>query len=148
MTKAELEWDDSVRLAIPEIDDEHRKLYAVYNAIRTSLQDENGVVDLKSLCGELLAFTRDHFAREEELMAAHAYPDLEAHRKLHRTFLQQIEDIWTFVRSGGEPDDYLARFLVLGFIGKWLKMHTMVVDRKFGDWLALHVRQEVPEGVE
>ena len=148
MTKAELVWDDSVSLAIPEIDAEHRTLFAVYNTIRASLEGGDGAVDLKGVCAELLAFTREHFAREEALMAAHAYPDLEAHRTLHRTFLQQIEDIWTFVRAGGEPDDYLARFLVLGFIGKWLKMHTLVVDRKFGEWLALHVRKEVPEGVE
>ena len=148
MTKAELVWDDSYSLNLPEIDDEHRKLYAVYNTIRASLEGGDGVVDLKTLCGDLLAFTREHFAREEEMMAAHAYPDLEAHRKLHRTFLHQIEDIWTFVRAGGEPDDYLGRFLVLSFIGRWLKMHTMVVDRKFGEWLALHVRKEMPEGVE
>jgi hemerythrin-like metal-binding protein len=148
MTKAELVWDDSYDLDIPDIDAEHRKLYAVYNTIRASLEGEDGGVDLKTLCGELLAFTREHFAREEELMAAHGYPDIEAHRKLHRTFLQQIEDIWTFVRTGGEPDDYLGRFLVLSFIGRWLKMHTMVVDRKFGAWLALHVRNEMPEGVE
>ena len=143
MTKAELVWDDSVSLAIPEIDEEHRTLYRVYNAIRASLEDEDGAIDLKNVCAELLSFTRAHFEREEALMAAHGYPDLEAHRKLHGTFLQQIEDIWTFVRSGGEPDDYLARFLVLSFIGKWLKMHTMVVDRRFGEWLRLHVRKEV-----
>ncbi|WP_448191677.1 hemerythrin family protein [Azospirillum sp. sgz301742] len=148
MTKAELGWDDSYSLGLPEIDAEHRKLDAVYNTIRASLEGGDGVVDLQTLCGELLAFTREHFAREEEMMAAHAYPDLEAHRKLHRTFLQQIEDIWTFVRTGGEPDDYLGRFLVLSFIGRWLKMHTMVVDRRFGEWLALHVRKELPEGVE
>lgn len=147
MTKEILAWDDSSSLDVPELDAEHGHLYAVYNTIRTSLEDGTGAVDLKAVCEELLTFTRDHFAREEELMAAHAYPELEAHRKLHLTFLQQIEDIWTFVRSGGEPDDYLARFLVLGFIGKWLKMHTLVVDRKFGDWLALHVRHEVPAGV-
>lgn len=148
MTKAELVWDDSYRLDIPEIDAEHRTLYAVYNTIRASLEGGgDGAVDLKTLCADLLAFTRDHFAREEELMAAYGYPELEAHRKLHRTFLQQIEDIWIFVRTGGEPDDYLGRFLVLSFIGRWLKMHTMVVDRKFGAWMALHVRKEMPEAV-
>lgn len=149
MTRTELVWDDSVAVAIPEIDEEHRTLFAVYNAIRASLEESgegtDGAVDLKGVCAELLTFTREHFVREEALMAAHGYPDLEAHRKLHGTFLQQIEDIWTFVRAGGEPDDYLARFLVLGFIGKWLKMHTLVVDRQFGAWLRLHVRKE---GVE
>ncbi|WP_431861517.1 hemerythrin family protein [Azospirillum sp.] len=128
MTTTDLVWDDSASLAIPEIDDEHRTLYRVYNIIRHSLEREDGAIDLKGVCAELLSFTRDHFAREEALMAAHGYPGLEAHRKLHATFLQQIEDISTFVRTGAEPDDYLARFLVLGFIGKWIKMHTLVVD--------------------
>lgn len=151
MTKTELVWDDSVDLAVPEIDEEHRTLFAVYNAIRISLEGkgegEDGAVDLKGVCAELLTFTRAHFTREEALMAAHGYPELEAHRKLHGTFLQQIEDIWTFVRAGGEPDDYLARFLVLGFIGKWLKMHTMVVDRQFGAWLKMHGRTESADGM-
>ncbi len=148
MTKTELAWDDSCSFADPDIDDEHRTLHAFYATIRASLEDGNGSVDPKALCAELVDFTREHFAREEALMAAHAYPDLEMHRKLHQTFLQQIEDIWIFVRTGGEPDDYLARFVVLSFIGKWLRMHTMVVDRKFAEWLALHVRKELPAGVE
>lgn len=146
-SKTELIWDDSASLSIPEIDEEHRRLYTIYNAIRASLESEDGVIDLRDVCGDLLTFTREHFAREEALMAVHGYPDQEAHRKLHATFLQQVEDIWTFVRTGDEPDDYLARFLVLGFISRWLKMHTLVVDRKFGDWLKLHVRKALPEGV-
>ena len=72
MTKAELVWGDSVSLSIPEIDEEHRTLYTIYNAIRASLEREDGAIDLKSLCADLLSFTRDHFAREEALMAARA----------------------------------------------------------------------------
>ena len=147
MTKTELVWDDSYSIDVPEIDAEHQELCAVYGTIRASLEGGDGAMDLKALCGDLLTFTREHFAREEALMALHAYPELEAHRKLHQTFLLQIEEIWAFVRTGGEPDDYLGRFLVLSFIGKWLKMHTLVVDRKFGAWLALHIRRELPEEV-
>lgn len=136
---------DSAGHGVPELDEDHSRLYATYHTIRASLEDERGAVDLKGLAEELLTFARDHFTREEELMAAHAYPDLEAHRKLHDTFLRQIGDIRDFVRAGGEPDDFLARFLVQGFVGKWLKMHTLVADRAFSDWLALHVRGEPPK---
>lgn len=140
MSTTGLVCDDSVSLTNPEMDEEHRTLYAAYRTIRASLEGNGESIDLRRMCSELLEFARDHFAREEGLMAAHAYPDLEVHRKLHAAFLQQIGDISAFVQSGGEPDDYLARFLVQSFIGKWLKMHTLVADRKFDDWLRLHAR--------
>lgn len=158
MTAIELVWDEACVLGVPEIDADHRRLHAIYTALRSSLEGRSGPVDLQALCGDLLDFARDHFANEEALMAARGYPELEAHRKMHATFLEQVGDIGRFLReqsgpgggpgagSGGEADDELGRFVVMGFVGKWLKMHTMVADRSFAEWLTLPGRRGPGEG--
>lgn len=136
--KVDLEWGDVWGLGHGEIDLEHHHLFDLYNDIRASLErGQEPDADLRTVCEELIGFTREHFRREEELMQTVDYPDRDVHRKLHESFMSQVDDIWTFVREGDDPDDYLGRFLVLGFIGKWLKMHIMVVDQKFAAFLKM-----------
>lgn len=148
MPVVDLEWTEECAYGEPGLDADHRKLYDLYNEIRDSLRaaEEQTAppADLRALCAGLVTFSRRHFAQEEALMARHGYPEFDLHRTLHRTFLQQIEDIQVFVRDGDDPDAYLSRFLVLSFIGKWLKMHMRVVDRRFAEYMALHVHGRQP----
>ncbi|WP_448206013.1 bacteriohemerythrin [Azospirillum sp. sgz302134] len=131
-------WSDVWGLGHAEIDAEHRKLFDLCTAIRASLErGQQPDCDLRTVCKDLIADTAEHFRREEAMMEAADYPDREAHRKLHQSFMSQMDEIWTFVREGDDPDDYLGRFLVLGFVGKWLSMHIAVVDRKFADFLKM-----------
>ncbi|HYH19498.1 MAG TPA: hemerythrin family protein [Azospirillum sp.] len=141
VSMADLEWNEAYGIGVPELDADLRRLHDLYCAIRASLEGGGAIggvsADLRAVCAELIDTARGHFAREERLMEAYDYPDRAAHAKLHQSFLEQVEDVWTFVRDDGARDDYMARFLVLGFIGKWLKMHIMVVDQKFGEFLVL-----------
>ena len=55
MDRAELDWDEARALGIPEIDAEHKRLYAVYNAIRASLADGSYRVDPQAIADRMLS---------------------------------------------------------------------------------------------
>ena len=81
---------------------------------------------------ELLEYTRTHFASEEALMEAAAYPALPAHRELHRELLLQVGEMELRVEVG-EPS---ASLDLSRFLAKWLINHIQVADQRFGAFVA------------
>lgn len=121
-----------------DLDAEHRALLALYDSIRQRLEAGGQASrDFAGACRELEAFAREHFAWEEALMERTDFPDRLLHRRLHETLSAQLSDITAFVTSGDGADGMLAGYMLLGFIGKWLRAHVDVLDRRLAEHLAL-----------
>lgn len=121
-------------VGIEQVDNEHRRLFEiagrVYDALATG--DAAATRAAQSAVAELLDYTDTHFANEEALMEAAAYPELEAHQKLHRHLLSRARDM--AIRS-----EFEEQFIVLElnrFLYNWLVDHIQAEDRKFGDFMA------------
>ena len=88
---------------------------------------EYDVDEIMSIIGELKAYTEEHFADEEEYMESIHYEGLEAQKRAHRSFIEEIaginpEDI------KNNPQEYfqtLTEFLI-----GWLINHILHVDKK------------------
>ena len=66
-------------------------------------------------------------------MAAHGYPDFEAHRKLHDEFKNILSKMETeFIEDG--PTPILAESIDTLLVN-WLLKHIRVVDVQFGSFL-------------
>ena len=75
-----IDWDESFRIGVEQIDRQHKKLFALRNQLFESCCTENSVHAEKfhSILSELFEYTRYHFEAEEELMQA--YFDIEEGR--------------------------------------------------------------------
>lgn len=82
----------------------------------------------------LVECTRAHFAGEEALMAAYAYPDLEAHRRQHAELLAQVCEMELRLEVGGEP----AAIALARFLWNWLVGHIENVDQRFGAFVSVN----------
>ena len=65
---------------------------ALNGLLEASRKDEGHDVVLSAM-DRLIAGTREHFAREEQLMLDADYPDYELHKRLHAALLDEIADL-------------------------------------------------------
>ncbi|MBT5514976.1 MAG: bacteriohemerythrin [Rhodospirillaceae bacterium] len=83
-------WNESLRVGIDAIDKDHQALFSLTNK---AVQRDIGYPELDEIIEELIAYTKYHFTREEAIMEVCQYPDLEAHRNLHRDLVAQVENL-------------------------------------------------------
>lgn len=117
-----IEWRDSFRVNIPQVDLEHRHLFQLVKDL------DLGTID--RTVEELLDYVVMHFSNEQDLMERSGYPGFEQHLRLHEQFGNQVAeflgngDAWTIARV-----ETVRRFL-----NKWLIGHIMTHDLRFGRW--------------
>lgn len=128
-----VEWRDAFKVNIPQVDQEHHRLFDLIKAL--SLDSVEKTVD------ELLEYVVTHFSNEQALMEKSGYPAFEAHLKLHEEFGAQVAE---FMGSG---DDWTEARVheIRRFLNKWLIGHIMTHDLRFGRWYADHHSSNVPD---
>jgi hemerythrin-like metal-binding protein len=129
-------FDESLRTGFEAIDEQHRlflDMLAELGGQLTAGQHRQGVLD--AFQGMRL-YADGHFTEEEALMASHAYPELEAHRRLHRTFRAMARELEERFGEG----EGLVSLETLEFLGAWFIGHIRNEDQRF----AAHVRGRKP----
>lgn len=121
-------------VGIEQIDREHQRLFEIAARVYDSLGRNDSGVDeeIRTLVADLLDYTATHFSSEEALMAVAGYPELEAHRQLHRHLLSQARDMEMRTAIG----DRHAPVELSRFLYRWLVEHIEASDRKFGEFVA------------
>jgi hemerythrin len=124
-------WRDAFSVQVAEIDNRHRRLIEIANAIMKLLNGNAGRDCLARAFDDLAGFSRDHFSAEEKQMAAHGYPGVTAHAKKHSDLLNQVTEFTQRVVAGDTPDK--ASFLYM--FESWLVRHILNEDHKYGAFL-------------
>ncbi|GAB3454558.1 bacteriohemerythrin [Insolitispirillum peregrinum] len=127
-----LVWRDQLSVGAPEIDKDHKQLIEFVNQLNDAVTEAQSEKVVGKILLELIEYTRDHFSREEKVMAAAGYPDLDRHRKIH---LALTNKVLTFAQSYlRTPTDQVKRELI-DFLASWLIEHIIKEDRKLGAYL-------------
>jgi hemerythrin len=124
-------WTDKLSVGVKSFDDQHTVLFEVINDLHAAMMKGQARAVIGPLLHSLVAYTRDHFAAEEEMMEAAKYPALPTHRINHRDLTQQVEE---FVRRYDRGDITLGVELS-SFLSDWLANHILNTDQKYGPWL-------------
>jgi hemerythrin len=126
-----IEWNDSFSVGIPSIDEQHMKLVNILNALQTAVDGGEADAVLNEIFEGLVTYTEKHFAYEEELFAAHHYPQGEAHSREHTVLRDQAMTLRKRFEAGeGYVSDSLIDFLKL-----WLNEHIQGSDKRYSDYL-------------
>ncbi len=126
-------WQDGFGVGHPVIDDDHRRLFELFNEFVTAVNQYRADSEIQDVLAELLDYTDTHFDREETLMRQHGYPGYDSHKALHDSFIRQLHDVNSALDAGGEKGAF-----VLGFLAKWLSGHILGVDKTLGAYLREH----------
>ncbi|MBI5110079.1 MAG: bacteriohemerythrin [Rhodocyclales bacterium] len=125
-------WDDSMSVGNLHIDEQHRILIDTINQLASAQVGSDQTV-IAMIIDELVNYTVFHFDYEEALIEAAGFPDLEAHRRAHRGFVNwvgELRDEFSFHRRRKLGDK------ILGFLRDWLSQHILGEDRKYSGYIA------------
>lgn len=122
------QWSERFRIGVDDIDTQHRTLFDLINQLAQAALDPVKLPHLDVVFRQLEEYTLKHFRDEEMLMAAAAYPGLEAHRASHVRFAKVVADAKARHTAGESPG-----LDTLLFFNAWLVEHIQREDQAAAD---------------
>ena len=120
-------WDESYSVKVEKCDEDHKKLFALINALHDAMSVGRGAQVVQKVVDELANYTRFHFSREESLLEKTHYPALVPHQAQHRIFVQQVEQFRQDLKAGAVGESVV----VASFLKDWLTNHIKQTDRQY-----------------
>lgn len=120
-------------IGIPEIDEEHKKLFELITNIDTAVKsNDDSIANAMLLINELKQYAISHFAHEEAYMARINDPELKRQKKEHAAFVEKINSY-----SYADVTEESAKSIILElleYLSKWLMVHILGSDILIGQF--------------
>ncbi|KIL99255.1 Hemerythrin [Paramagnetospirillum magnetotacticum MS-1] len=120
-------WRDAMSVGAPALDADHKRLIDLINLTEQWIGQDNWR-QVATVTDELLRYVDEHFRREESVMAAIKYPEIEQHKKAHETLAQKARLLHEKFKAATQDED--------------LKTCSQVLIRVLTDWLVTHILKE------
>lgn len=127
-TEQLLQWSDSYKVGIQEVDEQHKELVAMLNALHVAIVERHAKEASRKILDQLADYTHTHFLLEESLMRVTHYPGFDIHKQQHEELIKQVVDLQHKLDSGGAT----ITFELLHFLKVWLSQHINDSDKRFG----------------
>ncbi|MCK5520160.1 MAG: hemerythrin family protein [Candidatus Marinimicrobia bacterium] len=118
------EWGDEYSVGNSAINEQHKVLFELGNAIVEANLDEG-----MYFVDKLYEYARIHFEFEEKHMNSINYPDYYKHVEIHNNLIAQLHDI---CQTSFINDDEF--FVFKKFLYNWIIEHIMYEDKKYADY--------------
>ena len=131
----EITWDDSYSVNNAVIDTQHKEWIAICNRLDRILLNGSNREVFTAAADTLQAmqdYANGHFRHEEQYLQEINYPDLVAHRRLHRDFDDLLYNYNRKVRNG----ELVLNSEVIAIVNEWLLHHILHEDQKYCAFLA------------
>ena len=123
----EIKWDPVLETGIEEIDDQHRKLLLIANALVEAVRTKGRQKEVQRLLDSLREYTMFHFRTEENWMEELGFPELKEHGEFHRDLTKKAKAY----KYRAFRDRDLAPEEVLELLREWLLDHLLDKDVRF-----------------
>ena len=130
------EWKNTMSVGNDAIDKDHIKLVHYLNEMHTAMMAGHGREVVGPILDKLIAYTKEHFGREELIWKAGHYVDLEKHKKEHVELLKTVLDFEAKYKKGS----LTLSVEVMNFLRDWLKNHILKSDKVAAEWIAAKAR--------
>ena len=127
-----IEWTAELSVGIDSIDEQHKKLVNMINALNDAMLTNSSHELLGKIFTGLAAYTQKHFAYEENMFAEYGYADSEEHKRQHNELIAQVIELKEkFIAN---PQRIMSADLML-FLKRWLTNHIMRTDKEYSEFL-------------
>ncbi len=127
-----LNWDKTLSVEVPEIDEDHRRLVELYNLLSEAVAGAEAAEYINAIAEELIACTVWHFRHEERLMLKYGYEARREHKDEHEELIVSVVGLQQRLRKAGKsvsPEE-------VAFLERWLMEHIYGADMKMGAYLS------------
>lgn len=127
-----IEWTAELSVGIDSIDEQHKKLVNMINALNDAMLTNSSNAILGKIFTGLAAYTQKHFSYEEDMFAEYGYTDSVEHKRQHSELIAQVVELKEkFIEN---PQGTMSADLML-FLKRWLTNHIMRTDKEYAEFL-------------
>jgi hemerythrin len=120
-------WNYSYSVKVAACDNQHMKLFEIMDRLAAAMRMGKGQDIVGETLNELLEYTRTHFRDEEVLMEKANYSGLVAHKQMHQTFENKVQNLQKLSLTGKRAN----AMQVLSLIRAWLVDHIQKADKQY-----------------
>jgi hemerythrin len=124
---APIEWDEKYSVNVQEIDDQHKKLFSLFNELQKGIASGNKRDALAQELSDLIDYTALHFATEEKLMQKFSYIGFVEHKRIHDDLLSEAKGLQKDFSEGKIELNEKTNI----FLTDWLTDHIIDMDKKY-----------------
>lgn len=124
-------WTPAMSVGLSELDDDHKQLFYLINRLSDQAASEVSGQAVRDCLFALMRYAERHFSREERVMAACGYPQLDEHRERHKRFVGRITKITEALDAGGKRPNVKVGEELLEFLKDWLTHHILIEDMAY-----------------
>ena len=126
-----IQWDESYRLGIDTIDEQHKKLFDIAEEAEEMMQLPDYLDkydEIVNILNELRDYVKYHFEQEEKLLLEIQYKQFFAHKVAHNDFIDYIysQDLADIDEHQTERGLKLVEMLI-----DWLVDHVLKRDKEW-----------------
>lgn len=122
-------WEDKYVTNVSAADEQHQEIFRLVNALDEAV--DQGKEAIEEALNALVPYVVDHFATEEKYMQETAFPDYEAHKKMHDDLVATVSDLVEKFKAGEAEITHDTT----AFVRDWLYNHIPNTDKQYGPYL-------------
>lgn len=126
-----IEWTDDMSVGLTELDDDHKLIIEAINQLDANANDATRKNVVRQCLMRLRRYAEYHFAREETVMAACAFPAIEAQKNEHRDFVKCVQEATQRFDAKPAASAEIISQELLGFLRDWLRHHILIEDMAY-----------------
>ncbi len=137
-----MKWTPDCRLGIPDIDSQHRLLFAIANELLDIENPMEQQLEFKYMIDHLRSYVEDHFQTEIKFMEEIKYPEREEHLKMHDAIIGEINNT---LKSSTDLRTLKESLQLL--MSNWIKDHICKEDKRYSKWYHQNKQPELKDSV-
>jgi len=128
-----VEWTPNLSVGVRHIDDQHKVWFEKANGLFEAGKEHKSKEYISSMLEFLDDYTKQHFRDEEAYMEKIGYPEIDAQRKAHASFINELAKLKNeYEKSGG---NIIVIINANKMVINWLTTHILNMDKKIGDYV-------------
>jgi hemerythrin-like metal-binding protein len=120
-------WNDKYSVHVKEIDEQHKKLFALVNVLYDAMELGKGKDVVGPILNDFVHYTEYHFSSEERLLEANFYAEFSEHKEMHENLTRKVHQLKEAFDKGSKP----TAIEVMLMLTNWLNLHILDEDRKY-----------------
>lgn len=124
------QWTDEYKIGIPDIDQDHEKLFVSFNEFIITAKNGGSIEELSTIFSTLLSHVDEHFKNEEKIMEDMNYVNFMSHCEIHKQLYKDAKEVAADFKKSNEPVDILPYACCLqGLIVDHILIHDLQIQQ-------------------